>query len=1085
VIINSAALTDVGRKREHNEDNFFYGKEYNLFCVADGMGGAAAGEVASEIVAGTMKECAAKDLGNLKCTDSEFPSKAQEILSRTIKEANQRIQNEVALSPAKAGMGSTCVAACFDEGRIHFAHVGDSRIYRLRNKILTQLTEDHSWVNESVKQGVITPEEAINHKFKNIITRAVGTKAQVEVDTQTQGIMAGDVFFLCSDGVQAGNVSDNDLQEIMTRHHDNPQEIVKNVIDLANKGGGPDNITCIAVLIKDTKERTELLKSEIKKQGTSLIYLIAVFFLLIAAGILVFIFSADNNIEPPRALEYPGHTNSGEILLKGSNNPENKNQIIIDNQVFTAETDKNGLWQIILPCKNEKTYSVTLKSINPKGKISSESSNFIFTVDRTAPKDLNITYPPENSCISSSNLTIKGETEKNCKIIINIPPDDTYETIADDNGFFSTNTDISSLSDGHHQILITVIDPALNKSKPFPHTFEIDRTGPDKPQIIFPVKNMPVRTVNFNLKVLSKNSEKVFAALDGNKEIEAKRENNSDIFSLEIKDLKDMSQHTLKVNAFDRAGNKNSEHAGLTFTVATKLPPHPVITWPKNDFSTNSGFTLKGTLDLNENLISTDQITNKENNFEKKESQIIVFMDQNEYCTVSPDEKGLWSAQISFQTEGVMSISARNRQNNLVSGPSNIINVTFDKTWPDHPVIAEGPGIYTNSKSYNLKGLSEPQAQLTLFDSENKELSQTPADQNGNFIFNDIKLNENKNKFFLSVKDSSGNINPQNMTLYIILDTQPPSKPLLDSIPRISDKKNLIIKGRGEENTSLFYLVKSAAGKNRRGETPVNPNGIIEPVELNLETGNYSLIYWLLDKSGNESIRLTTTFQIIPNMPQMPALDIKNSYIQGTNSNYLFTGNALAGHMVAIEINGDTPKTGLCSSDNTFKINAPLEKGENKVKCWSYLPDDPECKSRILSKTLNFSIDSAQNSINGSNAGDNSNSSVNTPANNGKTPLFAPVDTALKQKLTQTDQTGTIKIPNPSKMVNINTASAREMAEGLDIPLKIAEKIFNYRTKNGAFKNPSETIFIPGMDKDYENNYYGYIRHCIKTRSDN
>jgi serine/threonine protein phosphatase PrpC len=223
-VAEHAALSDVGRARDANEDSFL--ERPPLFAVADGMGGAQAGEVASRI--------AVEALAGANSADD---------LRRAVEEANSRIHDSAAEDRGRAGMGTTVTAAWVDRGAITLAHVGDSRAYRLREGALEQLTEDHSLVAGLVRMGTITPAEAEDHPQRSVILRAVGVERQVEVDVDEHETASGDVYLLCSDGL-SGMVRDEVIEATLAL--DAPlEDRAGMLIELANASGGRDNITAV------------------------------------------------------------------------------------------------------------------------------------------------------------------------------------------------------------------------------------------------------------------------------------------------------------------------------------------------------------------------------------------------------------------------------------------------------------------------------------------------------------------------------------------------------------------------------------------------------------------------------------------------------------------------------------------------------------------------------------------------------------------------------------------------------------------------------------------------------------------------
>ena len=229
-IADSAGTTDAGRKRRRNEDAFVL--DPPLFAVADGMGGAQAGEVASRLAAAAFREFhEADDL------DSE------QRVAAIIQEANRRIYDRARSDAQASGMGTTITAALLDGAKVAVGHVGDSRAYRLRDARLEQLTEDHSLVADLVRSGRLTPEEADTHPQRSVITRALGTDPEVDVDTFTVATEPGDVFLLCSDGLTT-MVAEEDIVETI-RGADTLEQATKALVKAANRAGGEDNITVV------------------------------------------------------------------------------------------------------------------------------------------------------------------------------------------------------------------------------------------------------------------------------------------------------------------------------------------------------------------------------------------------------------------------------------------------------------------------------------------------------------------------------------------------------------------------------------------------------------------------------------------------------------------------------------------------------------------------------------------------------------------------------------------------------------------------------------------------------------------------
>src|SRR5947209_4411866 len=236
----TVALTDTGRKRRHNED--VYVVDPPIFAIADGMGGANAGEVAAALAADALRETA----------DGGSGEKAVVTL---IQEANRRVYQQATEDTAKSGMGTTMTVALLDDGRVRIGHVGDSRAYLIRDGELTQLTDDHSLVGELVRSGKLAPEEAESHPQRSVITRALGTDPNVDVDTFTQETRSGDIFVICSDGLYS-MVGNQRILELVERNRADLNRAAKALVAAANKAGGDDNITVICFEIAAPGEET-------------------------------------------------------------------------------------------------------------------------------------------------------------------------------------------------------------------------------------------------------------------------------------------------------------------------------------------------------------------------------------------------------------------------------------------------------------------------------------------------------------------------------------------------------------------------------------------------------------------------------------------------------------------------------------------------------------------------------------------------------------------------------------------------------------------------------------------------------------
>ena len=251
------AFTDTGQQRRHNEDAYY--ARSPVFAVADGMGGAQAGEVASHAAVEAVAAGLPED------------GTPEDRLAAVVRRANEEIFRMSREDDSRAGMGTTLTAVHVGERDVAVAHVGDSRAYLYRNGQLTRLTEDHSLVQQLVNEGRMTPEEAEVHIQKNIITRALGMDSEVEVDTAIYRRRPGDRLMLCTDGL-SGVVSEQQMKRVLGRFGD-PQEAVEELINQANNEGGPDNITVVVIDTEDGVhvggDTTELGESGLPPTGES------------------------------------------------------------------------------------------------------------------------------------------------------------------------------------------------------------------------------------------------------------------------------------------------------------------------------------------------------------------------------------------------------------------------------------------------------------------------------------------------------------------------------------------------------------------------------------------------------------------------------------------------------------------------------------------------------------------------------------------------------------------------------------------------------------------------------------------------
>lgn len=245
--IRATGLSDVGRKRERNEDAFLVDDEIGLYVVADGMGGHAGGDIASSLAVETLARelrAAAADPDGPFSTRVPLPeSPLPDVLRSAVEASCAAIFYKAQEEPELAGMGTTVTALLLRGTDAFFAHVGDSRAYLIRGDLVQQISEDHSFVNEQIKAGMLTEEEARISRFRNIITRSVGFEEEVLVDLMGLVAEPGDLFLLCSDGL-ANLVEDEEIGNIARALP--LEEVPRALIALANERGGDDNVTVVA-----------------------------------------------------------------------------------------------------------------------------------------------------------------------------------------------------------------------------------------------------------------------------------------------------------------------------------------------------------------------------------------------------------------------------------------------------------------------------------------------------------------------------------------------------------------------------------------------------------------------------------------------------------------------------------------------------------------------------------------------------------------------------------------------------------------------------------------------------------------------
>jgi serine/threonine protein phosphatase PrpC len=244
------AVTDVGRKRKGNEDSLVANPEQRLFVVADGMGGHAAGEIASKVAVDSINEFVCLTSGDEEIT---WPFGLDDTISydgnrlkTAVRFANRKVLEATKEKSEYEGMATTVAAVLVDGATANLAHVGDSRIYLYRDGTLEQLTSDHSWVNEQLQSGIISAEQARTHPLRNVVTRALGGKADLQVDVQTHDVKAEDLLIVCSDGLTT-MVPDEHIARLLSEAAGDVDKAADSLVAEANARGGEDNITVLVL----------------------------------------------------------------------------------------------------------------------------------------------------------------------------------------------------------------------------------------------------------------------------------------------------------------------------------------------------------------------------------------------------------------------------------------------------------------------------------------------------------------------------------------------------------------------------------------------------------------------------------------------------------------------------------------------------------------------------------------------------------------------------------------------------------------------------------------------------------------------
>lgn len=256
--VKACGLSDVGLTRAHNEDYFEIDPVHRLYVVADGMGGHSHGEVAAQIAVNAIRDFIAKTADR----DTTWPfgmdarlSRHSNLLRMAVRMAHDHVLRAISKDGSLYGMGTTVVGLLLSGSIGAVAHVGDSRAYRLRNGLLEQLTQDHTWVNEQVVAGFLSKEQARSHPLKNVVTRALGGESDVLVDVREVDLQPGDLYLLCSDGL-TGMLSDTDIRDRLDSGR-SLHEICRALINDSNARGGIDNVTVVLLAVEEDEADEE------------------------------------------------------------------------------------------------------------------------------------------------------------------------------------------------------------------------------------------------------------------------------------------------------------------------------------------------------------------------------------------------------------------------------------------------------------------------------------------------------------------------------------------------------------------------------------------------------------------------------------------------------------------------------------------------------------------------------------------------------------------------------------------------------------------------------------------------------------
>lgn len=239
-------ITDIGKERSINEDYIFFPEksdDLKIFILADGMGGANAGEVASAEAVRASKEYLEEHMEKIVINDSY---EIRDLMMNTMLEANRKVIELAKSNSEYSGMGTTLIVLSIFKNKVYIGHVGDSRVYRIRKNIIRQLTKDHSFVQELVDSGTITKKDAKNHPQKNILTKVIGYEEDIKPDIIIKGFLKDDVILICSDGL-SNMIEDSKIYEIIMKNSSDNQIMSRELVNAANEAGGLDNVSVITI----------------------------------------------------------------------------------------------------------------------------------------------------------------------------------------------------------------------------------------------------------------------------------------------------------------------------------------------------------------------------------------------------------------------------------------------------------------------------------------------------------------------------------------------------------------------------------------------------------------------------------------------------------------------------------------------------------------------------------------------------------------------------------------------------------------------------------------------------------------------